>query len=77
MIVEKLIPEGIKLRADKATDTVNGHITIDHNIGLLKKHLIRVTIYEKNEKPNAQHLTTFERPKYFPTLEEIKNLISK
>jgi len=74
LIVEKLIPHGIKLRASKETDKVNGHLRIDHNI---KKHKIYVTIYEKNEKSNAQHLTTFEKPKHFLTLEEIKKIIKE
>ena len=72
LIVEKLIPEGIKLRADKATDTVNGHITIDHNP---KNHIIHITIYDKNEKPNNKHLTTFQKPQRMPTLDKLKKLI--
>ena len=76
MIVEKLITgAGIKLRADKVTDKVNGHLRIDHHKGLLKKHKIYITIYDKNEKPNDRHQTTFEKPKEMPTLNDLKKLL--
>lgn len=74
-IVEKLIPHGLKLRADKETDKVNGHLRIDHHIGLLKKHKIYITIYEKNEKPNVYHLTTFVKPKIMPSLKFFNDLL--
>ena len=75
LIVEKLISAGLKLRADKIDHIVNGHLIIDHNLGLFKQHTIYVTIYEKNEKAGHQHHTTFKKPSKFPTLKEIKKLI--
>ena len=61
-IVNKLESKlGIKLRATKADDTVNGHVTISHSQPP-EKHEILVEIYETDEAPNESHKSTLKKP---------------
>ena len=70
-IIEKLKPLGLKLRADKEIDTVNGFVSIVH----AKEHIITVGIYEENEDPNQEHLSTFKKSNKIPNEKQIKDLI--
>jgi len=74
LILEKLGPLKLKLKAEKENDTVNGSLSIDHT---KNHHVITVVLYEKNEKPNekTRHDTTLQKVKNLPTLEEIIKLI--
>lgn len=71
-IIEKLKPLGLKLRADKETDTVNGYLSMNH---APNNHTLTIGIYEEDEKPNVMHLTTLKRPNKFPTQNQIENLL--
>ena len=73
VIVEILKDEGLKLRADKNDDTVNGHIIIESHDNL--KHIIHITIYDENEVPSSRHATTFKKPSKTFTLSQLKTLI--
>ena len=70
-IIEKLKPLGLKLRADKETDMVNGYVSIVH----AKEHVITIGIYEENEDPNQEHLSTFKKPSKIPLEKEFLNLV--
>ena len=70
-MIEKLKPLGLKLIADHAKDTVNGFISIVHDT----QHLVRIEIYTEDEKPNTQHLSTFETPITIPSENQIKSLL--
>ena len=71
-IIEKLKPLGLKLRADKETDIVNGYLSMVHENN---NHLIIVGIYEEDENSNVEHLTTFKKPTKFPTQNQIEKLL--
>lgn len=75
LILEKLAPLNLKLKADKENDTLHGSVSIDHT---KNHHVITIVLYEHDEKPNenSRHDTTLQKVKNLPTLEEIKNLIS-
>jgi hypothetical protein len=70
-MIEKLKPLGLKLIANNPKDTVNGFISIVHDT----EHLVRIEIYTENEKPNTQHLSTFEKPITIPSENQIKSLL--
>jgi len=68
----------VKLRADKETDTVHGHLDIDHGYTgdtIQRKHTIKIYIYTKDESPNEEHKTTLKKPSKIPTESEIKKII--
>ena len=71
-MIEKLKPLGLKLIANNSTDTVNGFISIVH---AKLEHLVRIEIYTEDEKPNTQHLSTFETPITIPSENQIKSLL--
>ncbi len=71
--VDMLKMEGLKVRADKIDDTVNGHIIIESHDNL--KHIIHITIYDKNEAPSSRHATTFKKPSKTFTLSQLKKII--
>jgi len=71
-IIEKLKPLGLKLRADKETDTVNGYLSMNH---IPNNHTLTIGIYEEDEKPNDEHLTTLKKPTKFPTQNQIEKLL--
>ena len=71
-IIEKLIPLGLKIRADKDSDIVNGYLSMVHTSN---NHLVIIGIYEENENPNYEHLTVLKKPGKIPTEKEIKDLL--
>ncbi len=70
IIVSKLEGIGMKLKARKINDTVNGSVTIVHEQA---NHIITVIYYDKDENPNNHHRTIFKKPKNIPTLSEVKS----
>ena len=70
-IIKKLSSLNLKLVANNETDTVNGYLHIIHG----KPHQIKIELYEKDDKPDPKHKTTFQKVKNLPTLEEIKKLL--
>jgi hypothetical protein len=71
-IIEKLKPLGLKLIADHPNDTVNGSVTILHDV----EHIIRIEIYTESEGPNKDHLATLEKPLTIPNEHQIKSLLA-
>jgi hypothetical protein len=65
---------GLKLRADKPSDTVFGSVTISHKP---KKHKITLIFYDQNEKPNKDHKSTLKKYSKINEINEsrIKNLL--
>jgi len=65
---------GLKLRADKPSDTVNGSLTINHK---QKKHKITLVFYDTDENPNEGHKSTLKRYSKINEIKEseIKNLL--
>ena len=70
-IIEQLKTLGIKLRGDNETDTVNGHLDIDHE---KNNHFIKICICEEDEEPNNYHRFTFKKPLKIPTSKECSAL---
>ena len=74
---------GLKLKADKADDTVNGFVTIIHNDRPLK-HLIEIHLYEETEAPTAVMVrgvlvgrqTTLAKLKTMPTEKELSDKLA-
>jgi|TARA_R110002020_G_scaffold415880_1_gene625136 hypothetical protein len=58
-----------KLYARDEKDIVNGYVSIEHE---QNKHTITIEFYDKNENPNANHLTTFKKLSAIPKESEIK-----
>ena len=63
---------GLKVRADKPSDTVNGSVTINHK---QKKHKITLVFYDQNENPTKEHKSTLK--KYSKINEINENSIKK
>jgi len=65
---------GLKLSAKNKTDTVNGSITIRHQEN---NHEIILRLYDKDEKPNNNHESTFKKYSKLNdiTEKEIKKII--
>jgi len=70
-IIKKLSSLNLKLVANKETDIVNGYLQIIH----AQPHQIKIELYDKDEKSNHHHKSTFQKAKNLPTLEEIKKLL--
>jgi len=61
-----------KLMSRNETDIINGYISILHTPN---NHLITVEFYDKDEKPNNVHTSTFKKLSTIPTESEIKKAI--
>lgn len=71
-ILAKLENPNLKLHADNETDIVNGSLTIYHVKNL---HEIKIQIYENDENPTSEHLSTLKRPNTIPTKAALKTAI--
>ena len=61
-----------KLMTTNETGIINGYISILHTPN---NHLITVEFYDKDEKPNNDHTSTFKKLSIIPTESEIKKII--
>ena len=71
--VDMLKMEGLKVKADNETDTVNGYLSIESHDKL--KHRLHIVIYDKDEAPSQKHLSTFKKPSKTFTLNELKKIL--
>jgi len=72
MVVDKLEKLGLILMSRKKGSIVNGSVTIHHE---QNNHMIRVEIYESNEKPNSKHFGDFKKPSKMPAKKELEDKI--
>ena len=61
-----------KLMSSNEIDTINGYISILHTPN---NHNIIVEFYDKDEKPNNNHTSTFKKLSIIPTESELKKAI--
>lgn len=66
-----------KLKAERPTDTVHGHVTITHHLPPLL-HVVEVAVYEVDDLPRLEpgqrqkRESTLKRPAVMPTTAELK-----
>lgn len=63
--------DDLKLKADRESDVVHGSVTIIHNLPP-EPHEVTVDMYDADEEPCAEHLTTFRRPDSMPATADLK-----
>jgi len=71
-IVGKLENPNLKLHANTETDNVNGSVTIHHK---QNDHEITIEIYDIDQLPNNEHLSTLKRPIVIPTKQALEALL--
>ncbi len=73
-IVKKLELElGVKLKANKETDTINGYVSIDHT---QLDHKIEVSFYSKDYLPNEKHKSNLKKLSIIPSYQSTSDSIT-
>jgi len=74
-IIEKLETNlDCKLKAENINDNIHGHVSIIH---LENNHIIDIVFYDKNEKPNKEHDTTFKKINSMPNSKKCEDILNK
>jgi len=72
-ILQKLETEfNAKLHATDETDTVDGSLSIYHKPN---DHQITIVFYDKDEKPNMEHLTTLHKHQHIPSEKQCEDCL--